>query len=42
MSKGEKKTKKLSKSEYEKELEKLQIELVAMQEWMSNPGPRSW
>ena len=40
MSKGEKKTKKLSKSEYEKELEKLQIELVRMQEWIVESGAK--
>ena len=40
MSKGESKTKKLSKSEYEKELERLQIELVRMQEWIVESGAK--
>ena len=40
MSKGEKKTRKLTKSQYEKQLEKLQIELVRMQEWIVDSGAR--
>jgi polyphosphate kinase 2 len=40
MAKGEIKTRKLSKSEYEKELERLQIELVRLQEWLVESGTR--
>ncbi len=40
MSKGDVKTKKLNKSEYEKELERLQIELVRMQEWIVESGAK--
>ena len=40
MAKGEIKTKKLNKREYERELEQLQIELVRMQEWLVDSGTR--
>jgi polyphosphate kinase 2 len=40
MSKGKNHPKKLTKREYEKELEKLQVELVHMQEWIVEAGLR--
>ncbi len=40
MKEGEVKTKKLNKAEYEKELERLQIELVRMQEWIVESGAK--